>query len=86
MSVLHYGATTQNHQDVCACPLVGNSRIRAHLQQLLGADAVLALPSAPGPAPPLGLPGPALNDWRSRVMSLTCIAGLGALPQVRTHA
>lgn len=57
-------------------------RIRAHLVQLLAGGAVLALPSAPGPAPLIGLPGPQLDDWRARVMSLTCIAGLGALPQV----
>ncbi len=56
--------------------------MRAYLIQLLGADGVLALPSAPGPAPPIGLPGPQLDDWRRRVMSLTCIAGLGGLPQV----
>jgi amidase len=56
--------------------------VRAYLIGLLGADGVLALPSAPGPAPERGLPGGALDDWRRRVMSLTCVAGLGALPQV----
>lgn len=64
-------------------PVLAARRVRAHLSQLLGDDAVLALPSAPGPAPEIGLPGAALDDWRRRVMSLTCIAGLGGLPQVR---
>lgn len=49
---------------------------------MLGDDGVLALPTVPGPAPLRGLAGPALNDWRQRVMSMTCAAGLGGLPQV----
>ena len=79
------GRNTRPHARPDATPSPSFSahapRVRAHLKQLLGADAVLALPSAPGPAPPPGLPGPQLDDWRARVMSLTCIAGLGALPQ-----
>ncbi|GBF88671.1 amidase [Raphidocelis subcapitata] len=62
--------------------LADRERVRAHLAGLLGDDGVIALPSAPGPAPERGLPGARLDDWRRRVMSLTCIAGLGGLPQV----
>lgn len=50
---------------------------------LLGPDGVLALPSAPGPAIPCATPGSELEDWRARLLSLTCIAGLAGLPQVR---
>ncbi|KIY92167.1 amidase [Monoraphidium neglectum] len=58
------------------------NRIRQHLIDLLGSDGVLALPTAPGPAIPIGTPGAALEDWRARLLSLTCIAGLSGLPQV----
>lgn len=58
-------------------------RIRDHLLALLGADGVLALPSTPGPAPLLGTPAAVLDEWRTRLISLTSIAGLAGLPQVR---
>lgn len=62
------------------------SKLRAaitqHLEQLLGNDAVLAVPSAPGPAPFLNTLQQELNAFRQRLISLTCIAGLSGLPQV----
>ncbi|KAA6420332.1 MAG: glutamyl-tRNA(Gln) amidotransferase subunit A [Trebouxia sp. A1-2] len=57
-------------------------QISAHLQELLGKDGVLMLPTAPGPAPILNTPPAELDLFRSRLLSLTCIAGLGGLPQV----
>lgn len=56
--------------------------IRAALLELLGGDAVLVVPTAPGPAPLIGTPAPALDEWRKRMISLTCVAGLAGLPQV----
>ncbi|KAK9904266.1 hypothetical protein WJX75_008073 [Coccomyxa subellipsoidea] len=56
--------------------------ITQHLEQLLGSDGVLAVPSAPGPAPLLNTPQQDLNAFRKRLISLTCIAGLSGLPQV----
>jgi amidase len=50
---------------------------------LLGSDGVLVLPTAPGPAVPRGMPGAQLEDWRTRLLSLTCVAGLSGLPQAR---
>jgi amidase len=58
------------------------ARVAARLDALLGADGVLVLPSAPGPAIRLGAPAEELNAWRSRVLALTCAAGLAGLPQV----
>ncbi len=58
-------------------------QISAHLQGLLGKDGVLMLPTAPGPAPILNTPPAELELFRSRLLSLTCIAGLGGLPQVQ---
>jgi amidase len=43
---------------------------------------VAALPSAPCIAPLLGTSAADLESYRIRVMRLTCIAGLGGLPQV----
>lgn len=57
--------------------------IREHVLQLLAPGTVLVLPSAPGPAPPLGYDqSPAGDEWRARALSICCIAGLCGLPQV----
>ena len=45
-------------------------------------SVILVIPTSPGPAPLQGLPGPALEIFRRRALSLTCIAGLAGLPQV----
>lgn len=58
--------------------------IRSHLLALLGADGVLALPTAPGPAPLCNTPPAQLDGWRTKLISLTSIAGLAGLPQVCT--
>jgi amidase len=42
----------------------------------------MALPSAPCIAPRIDTPAGDLESYRIRVMRLTCIAGLGGLPQV----
>ena len=59
------------------------AQITRHLDELLGTDGVLAVPSAPGIAPKLNTPQQELNMFRQRLISLTCIAGLSGLPQVR---
>ena len=46
------------------------------------AQAVLALPTAPCIAPLTATPAAELDSFRVRVMRLTCIAGIGGLPQV----
>ena len=58
------------------------AEVTRHLDELLGIDGVLALPSAPGIAPRLKTPQQELNLFRQRLISLTCIAGLAGLPQV----
>ncbi len=57
-----------------------------HLDALLAGAAALALPTAASVAPPLGLPADALQQFRDRTLSLTCIAGLARLPQVSVPA
>lgn len=57
-------------------------RLSAHVRGLLGDDGVLMLPTAPGPAVLCNLPTAELEDWRTRLISLTCIAGIAGLPQL----
>lgn len=61
---------------------VQRATITAHMLTLLGEDGILSLPTAPGPAPLLLSDAATLEDWRKRMISLTCIAGLAGLPQV----
>lgn len=42
----------------------------------------MALPTSPCISPFTDTPADALNSFRTRVMRLTCIAGLSGLPQV----
>ncbi|MDR6726561.1 amidase [Paenibacillus amylolyticus] len=58
------------------------TRIRSSLIDLLGEDGLLAIPTAPGPAPLLGLQGAEAEAYRAKTMQLSCIAGLSGLPQV----
>ncbi|KAF6252554.1 amidase signature domain-containing protein [Scenedesmus sp. NREL 46B-D3] len=58
------------------------SRIKQHMQQLLGGDGLLALPTAPGPAIACDATQQQQNEFRKGLLGLTCIAGLSGLPQV----
>lgn len=49
---------------------------------LLGNDALLCLPTAPGIAPKLNTPTDELEAFRARAFSLLSIAGLARMPQV----
>jgi amidase len=42
----------------------------------------MTVPTAPGSAPPLSCTGAELEDFRTRALALTSIAGLCGLPQV----
>ncbi len=55
---------------------------RAHIRALVPPGTMMALPTAPCIAPPLDQSGDALESFRVRVMRLTCMAGLGGLPQI----
>jgi len=57
-------------------------KVRLFLSNLLGEDGLLVLPTAPGVAPLRNLQGERAEQYRTRAMQLTCIAGLGGLPQV----
>jgi amidase len=54
---------------------------RAHMQTLLGTDAVLAIPTTPIPAPPQGQRRSVMWDLRARLGRISTIAGQSGLPQ-----
>ena len=56
--------------------------IRARIDELLGSDAVLLLPTTPGIAPLRGTPEPDLDAYRWRAVELLCPAGHAGVPQI----
>ena len=59
---------------------------REHIRAQIVPGIVVALPSAPCIAPRIDTPASEMDAYRTRVMRLTCIAGLGGLPQVSIPA
>jgi amidase len=59
-----------------------HAQAREHIRAVARPGNILALPTAPCVAPLLSTPAEELESFRTRVMRLTCIAGLGGLPQV----
>jgi amidase len=57
-------------------------RYRARIEELLGDDGVIALPTTPFPAPPRGETRSAQKARRFRVIAMTCISGLAGTPQI----
>jgi amidase len=78
-------AATVTDRDVEAARAV-QTRARKRIHELAQPGTVLALPTAPCIAPLLDTPAEGLESFRIRVMRLTCIAGLGGLPQVSVPA
>lgn len=61
---------------------VKREEIARRMADLLGDDAVLCLPTAPGIAPKLATPTKELESFRARAFALLCVAGLARLPQI----
>ncbi len=60
----------------------GQTRASERIRSLAQAGTILCLPTAPSISPLLAAPEQELESFRLRVMRLTCIAGLGGLPQI----
>ncbi|MDT7834336.1 amidase [Aquabacterium sp. OR-4] len=65
-----------------AAAWVHRRAISARLDDLLGDDGVLLLPTMPDVAPLRAAPESALEDYRNRAIRLLCLAGLTGLPQL----
>ena len=74
-------ASTVTAADVAA-PRVERETFRASLDAMLGDDAILVLPTAPGIAPLQNTPAETLETFRGQAISLLAIAGLAGVPQV----
>ena len=59
-----------------------HAAVRAKLHTIFKPGTVVAVPTAPCIAPLIETPAATMESFRLRVMRLTCIAGLGGLPQV----
>jgi amidase len=55
---------------------------RLRMEEILGKDGILVLPSVPSIAPLRDLSGDALQSFRERALAILCISGLSGLPQV----
>lgn len=60
-------------------------KITQHVKTICGQNTIIALPTTPGPAPLKGLPMAQMDDYRNRMLALTCPAGLSNLPQVKAR-
>jgi len=75
-----YAASVTAEEEATARHLL--TRARVHIRARLPAGTVLALPTAPCIAPRVNLSAEELDQFRTRAMALTSIAGLSGLPQV----
>ena len=60
----------------------GQTHASERIRSLAHPGTILCLPTTPSIAPLLATPVQDLESFRLRVMRLTCIAGLGGLPQI----
>ena len=74
-------AAAVTEQDVDAAEPIRRQH-RQRMDEILTPGTVVALPTAPGPSPPLGLRQAEMRETRWRITALTCIAGGACLPQV----
>jgi amidase len=58
------------------------ARMRGRLEDLLGSDGVLVLPTVPSIAPKRDAAGEDLQAFRERALAILCISGNSSLPQV----
>jgi amidase len=73
-------------RDVIARAWVAREALAARLQDLLGRDGLLVIPTTHDLPPKVGAPVGAQIDFRDRTLALTCVASLCRLPQVNLPA
>jgi len=56
--------------------------VRNRMNELIGNDSVLVVPTVPAIAPLLQLTGPEIEQRRVQTLEMSCVAGLAGLPQV----
>lgn len=63
-----------------------HGKAREHIRQIVEPGTILALPTAPAIAPLTDTAAADLENFRARVMRLTCTAGMAGLPQMTIPA
>lgn len=58
------------------------ARFRDHINETLGADAVLVLPTVLDVAPLTAMPIRALEAFRNKALTLLCVSGMSGVPQI----
>jgi amidase len=77
---MEFAATvTKSHADAARSVQL---KAREHIRQIAIPGTILALPTAPSIAPRVEISGTELEDFRVRVMRLTCTSGVSGLPQM----
>ncbi|TKC16115.1 amidase [Robertmurraya kyonggiensis] len=69
-------------QDELEPKMEARMKIKEKLSELLKDNGLLVIPTAPGEAPLKNLSMEKMEQYRSRAMQLTCIAGLTGFPQI----
>jgi amidase len=75
--------TTKSEADAARAT---HTAAREYIREQIAPGTMLALPTAPCIAPRIDSSATELDSYRTRVMRLTCIAGLGGLPQISIPA
>lgn len=81
---MDFAATVTREQADTARMIV--ARAREHIRGVAVPGTILVLPTAPSIAPHIDTPMDMLDDFRARVMRLTCTAGVSGLPQMNIPA
>ncbi|HKS86978.1 MAG TPA: amidase family protein, partial [Pseudolabrys sp.] len=81
---MEFAATVTSTQADASRAIV--AKAREHIRQVAVLGTVLALPTSPSIAPKLDMQAAALEDFRVRVMRLTCTSGISGLPQMSIPA
>ena len=78
--IFHFGASLSD--DRVAEAKAAWLEIVAHMDAILKPDTFICLPTTPFVAPLRGQSRAAIKDLRTRIVTLTCIAGLLGAPQI----
>jgi amidase len=81
---MHYASTVTAEMETAARKIFPSAR--THIRTLVPPGTVLCLPTAPCIATRTDAGPQELDVFRTRAMSITCIAGIGGLPEVSIPA
>ena len=81
---MEFAATVTKAQAEAARTIL--AKAREHIRHITVPGTILALPTAPSIAPKVEISGAELEEFRVRVMRLTCTSGISGLPQMSIPA